>query len=82
MELTLTNINNKYITTKRKIFNEEEINQLINRLNNKTLDFYNYKEIWNAICRVERGKVSNRLRFYIYNRDNYKCQNCGRKNKI
>ena len=36
------------------------------------------KEIWNAICRVERGRVSNEMRRKIYERDNYRCRCCGR----
>ena len=41
-------------------------------------DYYLDGEIWNAICRVERGKVSNRMRFAIYQRDGYRCRKCGR----
>lgn len=63
---------------KRETFSEEEILSLIKRLNNKNNNFYNDKEIWNAICRVERGRVSNKMRFAIYERDGYRCCNCGR----
>ena len=48
-------------------------------LKQKKGDFYTNDDIWQAICRVERGKVSNKMRFAIYNRDNYRCRKCGRK---
>ena len=63
---------------KSSIFTPEEIKELIQRLNNKNRGYYNDKEIWDAICLVERGKVSNKMRFAIYERDGYRCCNCGR----
>ena len=35
----------------------EQITYLIKRINNKNGKFYNDRHIWDAICRVERGKV-------------------------
>ncbi len=63
--------------SKRETFPEEKILILIKRLNNKSGGFYRDREIWDALCRVERGKVSNRMRFSIYERDGYRCRNCG-----
>lgn len=37
-----------------------------------------WREIWDSICRVERGRVSNKMRFSIYKRDRYRCCICGR----
>lgn len=54
---------------------------MIKRLNNKNRDFYNDKGIWDSLCRVERGKVSNKMRFSIYKRDGYRCRICGRTEK-
>ena len=34
-------------------------------------------EIWQSICRVERAKVSNKMRFAIYKRDGNRCIKCG-----
>ena len=34
-------------------------------------------DIWKSISNVERAKVTNRLRFAIYERDNYRCKKCG-----
>lgn len=65
------------IESKNEEFDLDEILSLINRLNDKNRDFYNDREIWNSLCRVERGKVSNKLRFKIYERDNHRCRNCG-----
>ena len=73
--LILTNINGRYRTSKRRSFEPKEIQVCLVPVNGATLD----DEIWNAICRVERGKVTNRLRFAIYARDGYRCRNCGRR---
>lgn len=62
---------------KRETFTAEEINKLFRRLNNRRGTFYNDREIWDALCRVERGKVSNKMRFSIYERDDYRCRYCG-----
>lgn len=78
--LFLTNINGKIKARKYNTFYEEEIETIILNLNDKTGNYYNNKEIWDSICKVERGKVTNKMRFAIYNRDNYRCQKCGRKN--
>lgn len=77
--LYLTNINGNIKTRKNNTFYEEEIENIIFNLGDKTDNYYNNKEIWDSICKVERGKVSNRMRFAIYKRDNYRCQKCGRK---
>lgn len=52
---------------------------LIRDLNDKRGKFYNREYIWNAICRVERGKVTNKMRFAVYDRDGWRCRKCGRK---
>ena len=73
-----TNINGVYLTSKSRSFKTEEIEDIINRLSHKRGDFYLDNEIWQSICRVERGKVSNKMRFAIYERDGYRCRKCGR----
>ena len=78
--LIQTNIKGRYLTYKSRTFNSNQIKELIRRVNDKTEEFYNDKVIWDAICRVERGKVSNKMRFKVYERDGYRCVRCGRKN--
>lgn len=75
--LRRSDLNGTVFNGKSETFSERDIFTLIKRLDNKYGDFYNDREIWDAICRVERAKVSNKLRFSIYARDGYKCCNCG-----
>ena len=77
--LTLTKINGSVVTSAGERFDEEEIKEVIERLGHKSGDFYLDPEIWDAICRVERGRVSNKMRFAIYRRDGYRCRKCGRR---
>ena len=80
IKVKLININSSGYqkTSKIKIFGEDIVKNLINELNKRNGSFYLNKEIWNAICRVERGRVSNEMRRKIYERDNYRCRCCGR----
>lgn len=79
IEVTLycAQINGRVYDYKTKMFQADTILVLIKRLQNRRGTFYNDREIWNSICRVERGKVSNKMRFSIYQRDGYRCCNCG-----
>lgn len=74
--------NGRIWETKSEDFDSDEICTLIMRLNNKKGKFYNDREIWDSLCRVERGKVSNKMRFSIYERDGYRCRNCGISGKF
>ena len=64
--------------SKTRCFSVGEVLTLIKRIENKFGGYFNDKEIWDAICRVERGRVSNKMRFAIYERDGYRCRMCGR----
>lgn len=75
--LYCSTINGRIYNRKTAVFYDSDIFALIKRLNNKNGTFYNDREIWNALCRVERGKVSNKMRFSIYERDGYRCRKCG-----
>ena len=84
MKVTLIrrNINGYWRESKEQEFSLEEIRNIVLRLKDKRNNgFYNDREIWNSICRVERGKVTNKMRFSIYNRDHYRCCKCGRKTR-
>ena len=76
--LYLSKINNQIYAKKSKTFYSDELLKIIKRLKNRNGNFFNDKGIWNSICRVERGKVSNKMRFAIYKRDGYRCRICGR----
>ena len=78
INLYLTTINGRKRFKKYNSFNENKILELINRINDKSNKRYNDREIWDSICRIERAKVTNRIRFMVYKRDGYRCQMCGR----
>ena len=78
ISLYLNTINGRTYAEKAETFNSCEIEDIIKRLNYKYLGYYKDKSIWNSICNVERGKVSNKMRFSIYKRDGYRCCICGR----
>lgn len=79
--LRLTDINGNYKRSKNREFSTKQIKAIMYKLNKKRGNRYLNEDIWNSICRVERGKVTNKLRFAIYKRDNYRCQKCGRRFK-
>ncbi len=76
-----SNIRGVVYNKKIKTFDYGKIYALIKRLDNKNGNFYNDRGIWDAIVRVERGKVSNKMRFSIYERDGHRCCNCGRSGR-
>ena len=62
---------------KSAVFDKEQVLGIIDQLNNRKGNFYCNEEIWNSICRVERAKVSNKMRFSILARDHHRCRKCG-----
>lgn len=74
-----TDINGQAVTSKRASFNENEIEDILTRLSHKHNGRYLDDGIWGAICRVERGRVSNKMRFEIYRRDGNRCRKCGKR---
>jgi hypothetical protein len=68
---------NNTFERKSSKFYADDIKRIIKRLNDKSGYHYNDRGIWDALCRVERAKVSNKMRFAIYERDGYRCKHCG-----
>lgn len=63
---------------KDESFKEDQIRYYIKGLKDKKGKKYNNEKIWNSLVKYERGKVSLHMRFYIYDRDGYRCKKCGR----
>lgn len=76
--LQKTNIQGRLLTDKSSKFGAEIIEEIINKLSRKYNSRYLDDDIWQTICRVERGRVSNKMRFSIYERDGHRCRKCGR----
>ena len=81
VKLIRTNINGERKESKNRTFKAEQIKELITKLNQKQGSFYLNRDIWDSICRVERGKVTNKMRFSIYSRDGYRCCMCGKRDR-
>lgn len=79
--LILTNIQGAYRTKKKSKIPASTISLIIKQLNQKNGGYYTNRDIWDAICRVERGKVTNKMRFAIMARDGYRCVKCGRSGR-
>ena len=75
--LYCSKINGRIYAKKSEIYYANDILELIKKVRRRDGFFYNDREIWNSISRVERGKVSNKMRFSIYERDGYRCRKCG-----
>lgn len=78
IKLYCAKMNGEIVDYKEQTFGKTEVIDLIDRLNDRNGYYYNDRGIWDSLCRVERGKVSNKLRFEILERDGYKCRYCGR----
>lgn len=77
--LKLENMAGRYIRSKVSIFSENDVCEIIDLLKERDGDFYLNRNIWDSICRVERARVSNKMRFSIYDRDHYTCRMCHRR---
>lgn len=64
---------------KIKEFNESDIEKAIKEISSKRGSYYLNRNVWDSICKVERGKATNKVRFEIYKRDGYRCKMCGVK---
>ena len=82
VDIYLTNIKGRRLAHKSETFKPTDILEIIERLNKKENGIYLDYALWRAICRVERGKVSNKMRFAIYRRDGNRCRKCGSRNNL
>lgn len=71
-----TDLSGRVFSKKSTVFTTLAILNIIEQLRNKSNGFYSNPALWQAICRVERGRVSNKLRFAIYKRDGNRCRKC------
>lgn len=81
VKLILTNINDSPKTFKYREFSMNDVRDIEYRLSQKRGNYYLDNDIWKSLCNVERGKVTNKMRFAIYERDHYRCRKCGRETK-
>lgn len=82
ISLVRRDMGNTYKESKTEVFEPKEISDLLRLINQKDGYFYRVKSIWDALCRVERGKVSNRMRFAIFRRDGERCKRCGSRHNL
>ncbi len=73
--LRRTNINGRLLTYKSSKFDTEAIEDILNKLAHKYDGRYLDDNIWQTICRVERGRVSNKMRFSIYDATDIDAEN-------
>ena len=77
VRLNLTNIHGRFQYASERSFDTEEIKKIISNLSDQSNGFYKNQNVWDAISHVERARVSNKMRFAVYERDGNKCCKCG-----
>ena len=80
--LKRTDINGNYQERKSATFRAETIKDIINKLRQKRGERYLNNDIWETLVRVERAKVSNRMRFAVFARDHERCRKCGSRRNL
>ena len=63
--------------SKTKVFYEDDIEFAKELSIKNSRGYYINKDFWDAKVRVERAKVSKKIRLSILNRDHYRCKYCG-----
>lgn len=82
VKLVRSSSHDVYRESKTEIFDAEQIIDCIVRLNKKTRHFYEDEKIWESMCRVEEGKISNRLKKDIFDKNHYRCVRCGSRRHL
>ena len=75
--LVRTNARYEYRRSKSQRFDEATIKELIRKLNERSGKFYLYNDIWESLCRVEKGKLDRELTNAVFRKDGVKCCYCG-----
>lgn len=76
VEIILTDLSGNPIKKLENSYEISQIYELEKRVNNKNNCFFNDSAIWDSIVKIERSKVTNKLRFQIFERDGYRCVCC------
>jgi hypothetical protein len=82
VNLVLTNLYGNSRANKWAVFDSSAIDEIQKEVAQKRGTFYLNEHIWNSICRVERSKVTNKIRFAVYQRDGHRCCKCGNDNNL
>jgi len=80
--LSLYKMSGDFVGSTKQTFSSTEILNLVSRIKNQEDGYYKEDYIWDSICAVERSKVSNKIRFYIYKRDGNRCCKCGSSSNL
>ena len=70
------------LSKKEHVFYDDDFERVLSRISNKHYDRYLDQGVWNALCHVERAKVTNSLKRFIKNRDGHRCKKCGSTNNL
>ena len=81
VELSRSDLAGRIYDRKGRSFSRQEIESIIAKLNDRYNGFYQNRDIWDTIVRVERARVSNKMRFAIMARDGYRCRCCGKTDR-
>ena len=82
VELVYTTYKFIFVESKVETFDIKTMLDVLQRSEDRNGYFYFDKEIWRSMCIVERGKVTNRLRRYVFKRDGRRCLKCGSEENL
>ena len=77
VSLDLVDYRGMSVDSNSESFYPKQLKDIIFKINQKDGDYYLYDEIWDSLCKVERGKIDRNLREQILARDNHRCKHCG-----
>ena len=83
VKLFLTNLHETLIWHKKEqAYQPKALKEFIASVNVRNGKYFQIRTVWDAICRVERAKVSNKMRFAIFERDHERCKKCGSRHNL